>query len=293
VTGLLATVFSLAFVAAALRIAIPYVLGALGAAITERSGMVDLAVEAKLLFGALAAAMVAHATGSIALGIVAGAAAGALVGLIQAACAIGLGADHVVVGVALNLIALAGPRYIMQVSYGEGANSPPFEGMGDAVATNPVFWLAAAAAVAVPWAVIRTRAGLRVRAAGDRPDALRAAGVSVLRTRYLAATVGGALAGIGGAQLSLSVGSFSADMVAGRGYMALAAVIIAGWRPGRAALACLGFAVTEAINIQLQIHDVGVPRELASLLPYLVTLAVLAGFGGGSRPPAALGRTDA
>jgi ABC-type uncharacterized transport system permease subunit len=289
----LAAMFSLAFVEQALRIAIPYVLGALGATMTERSGIVDLAVEAKLLFGALAAAMVAHATGSIALGIIAGAGAGASIGLIQAACAIGLRADHVVIGVALNIVAIAGPRYILQIAYGEGANSPVFDGIGDAVLTNPVFWLAVIATIAVPWALIHTRAGLRTRAAGDRPDALRAAGVSVLRTRLLAATVGGALAGLGGAQLSLSVSGFSADMAGGRGYMALAAVILAGWRPGRAAIACLVFALAEAINIQLQVHDAGVPRELAPLLPFLLTLAVLAGMGGGRRPPAALGRTDA
>jgi simple sugar transport system permease protein len=292
-SGFFAAVFSLGFVAQVLRISIPYVLGALGATLTERSGIVDLAVEAKLLFGGLAAALVAYSTGSIALGIVAGAAAGATVGLVQAACAIGLRADHVVVGVALNIIALAGPRYLLQVTYGEGTSSPRFDGTGDAVLTNPVFWIAVVAVIAVPWALIHTRAGLRARAAGDRPDALRAAGVSVLRTRVLAATVGGALAGLGGAQLSLSVDAFSADMAGGRGYMALAAVIIASWRPGRAAIACLVFALAEAINIQLQGHVPSVPRELAQLLPYLFTLAVLAGMGGGRRPPAALGRTDA
>lgn len=291
VTDFLAAVFSFAFVAQALQIAIPYVLGALGATITERAGIVDLAVEAKLLFGALAAAMVGAATGSIALGIVAGAAAGALVALIQAGCAAGLRADHVVVGVALNIVALGGPRYIMQLAYGQSANSPAFPGMGDGIVTNPVFWIAAVAAVALPWAMVRTRLGLRTRAAGDRPEALAAAGAPVLRTRLVAAMIGGALAGAGGAQLSLAVGSFSADMAAGRGYMALAAVILAGWRPGRAALACLVFATAEAINIQLQLHDVGVDRELAQMLPYLFTLAVLAGWGGGRRPPRALGRT--
>jgi ABC-type uncharacterized transport system permease subunit len=264
VTDFLAAVFSFAFVAQALQIAIPYVLGALGATITERAGIVDLAVEAKLLFGALAAAMVGAATGSIALGIVAGSGAGAVVALIQAGCAAGLRADHVVVGVALNIVALGGPRYIMQLAYGQSANSPAFPGMGDGIATDPVFWLAAVAAIVLPWAMVRTRLGLRARAAGDRPEALAAAGAPVLRTRLVAAM---------------------------RGYMALAAVILAEWRPGRAALACLVFATAEAINIQLQLHDAGVPRELAQLLPYLFTLAVLAGWGGGRRPPRALGRT--
>jgi ABC-type uncharacterized transport system permease subunit len=293
VSDFFTALFSLTFLGAALHVAIPYVLGALGASITERAGIVDLAVEAKLLFGALAAALVAYETGSIALGIVAGASAGALVGLAQAACAIGLRADHVVVGVAFNLVALAGTRYLLQLGYGQSASSPPFPGIGDLVARNPLFWFAVVAVLALPWALVHTRLGLRTRAAGDRPDALRAAGVSVLRTRLAAAAIGGALAGLGGAQLSLAVGTFSAEMSAGRGYIALAAVILASWRPGRAALACLVFATAEAVNTLFQTYDVGVPRELAPLLPYILTIVVLAGIGGGRRPPEALGRTDA
>jgi simple sugar transport system permease protein len=292
VIDVLASMFTLAFAAQVLVTAIPYVLGALGAAVTERSGIVDLAVEAKLLFGALAAAVAAYESGSLAVGIVAGGMAGAFVGLVQATCAIGLRADHVVVGVALNLIALAAPRYLLQAAYGDASNSPLFDGMGAVLLANPIFWCTVVAVAAIPWWLARTRAGLRARAAGDRPDALRAAGVSVFRTRVIAATLGGALAGLGGAQMSLEVSGFSANMSTGRGYMALAAVILASWRPGRAALACLVFAVAEGINTQLQIKDAGVPRELAPLLPYLLTLAVLAGIGGGRRPPAALGQPE-
>jgi simple sugar transport system permease protein len=281
------------FTTAVVYIAIPYVLGALAAAITERSGIVDLAVEAKLMFGAFAAAAVAHATGSLALGVVGGGAAGALVGLAQAACAAGLRADHVIVGIGLNLVALGGTRYLLQVLYGEGANSPAFLGYGDALAINPVFWIAIVAAAVVPWVMARTRAGLRTRAAGDRPDALRAVGVSVLRTRLGAALLGGMLAGFGGAHLSLSVGVAHADMTGGRGFTALAAVILVSWRPGLAALACLAFSIAIAVNNLLQTHDAGVPRELAPMLPYLLTLVVLAIWGGGRRPPAALGSPDA
>jgi simple sugar transport system permease protein len=277
------------FASAVLYIAIPYVLGALAAAITERSGIVDLAVEAKLMFGAFAAAAVALATDSLALGVVGGALAGAMVGLAQAACAAGLRADHVIVGIGLNLVALGGTRYLLQVIYGEGANSPAFIGYGDTLVQNPIFWLAALAAVVVPWVLLRTRAGLRTRAAGDRPDALRAVGVSVVRTRLGAALLGGALAGVGGAHLSLSVGVAHADMTAGRGYTALAAVILVGWRPGLAALACVAFSIAIALGNELQVQDAGIPRELAPMLPYLLTLVVLAIWGGGRRPPAALG----
>jgi len=142
----------------------------------------------------------------------------------------------------------------------------------------------------VPLALVRTRWGLRLRAAGDRPEALVAVGVSPLRTRLSAALVGGGLAGAGGAQLSLAVNGFSADMSGGRGYIALAMVILAGWRPGWAAVACVLVAGGEALRILVQVTDVPVPRELAPLLPYLLTLVVLVVLGKRRTPPAALGK---
>jgi general nucleoside transport system permease protein len=277
-------IFSLAFATQVLRIAIPYALAALGGAVTERSGVIDLALEAKLLFGAFAAAAFAHATGSLYAGVIGGIAAGVLVAGLQLVCALELAADQVIVGVALNLLALGGTRFLLQLIYGEGANSPPTAAFGDAVLTNPLAWIAIIAAVAVPFAVTRTRWGLRLRAAGDRPDALVAVGVAPSSARYAAGLVGGALAGAGGAQLSLAVGGFSADMSSGRGYIALAMVILSGWRPAFAALACVGVAAAEALNIQLQVTGSTIPRELAPLLPYALTLGVLV-FAKISRPP--------
>jgi general nucleoside transport system permease protein len=132
-----------------------------------------------------------------------------------------------------------------------------------------------------------TRWGLRLRAAGDRPDALVAVGASPMSARFAAGLVGGALAGAGGAQLTLSVGGFSADVSSGRGYMALAMVILSGWRPGRAALACVGVAAAEELSHQLQ--GTRLPHELVPLLPYIATLVVLA-IGGTRPPPRSLGR---
>jgi simple sugar transport system permease protein len=147
------------------------------------------------------------------------------------------------------------------------------------------------AAVLVPLAVRRTRWGLRLRAAGDRPEALRSVGVSPQRTRLWAALVGGALAGAGGAQLSLVVGGFSADMSSGRGYIALGMVILGSWRPAVAAAACLGVAAFEALSIQVQLHRGSGIAEFAPLLPYVVTLVVLAVYRGKDRaPPSALGK---
>lgn len=287
---LISAVFTLAFATQVIRIAVPYALAALGGAITERSGVIDLALEAKLLFGAFAAAAVGHATGSAYAGILGGIAAGVLVAALQAYFALRLGADQVIIGIALNLLALGGTRFLLQLFYGEGANSPPAPAFGDAVLGNPLVWIAIVAALLVPVALARTRWGLRLRAAGDRPEALVAVGVSPTRARFAAALVGGGLAGAGGAQLSLAVGGFSADMSSGRGYIALAMVILAGWRPAWAAIACVGVAAAEALNILLQITGSGIPRELAPILPYLLTLAVLIIAGGSGRPPRSLGK---
>jgi simple sugar transport system permease protein len=285
VSALLSTIFTFAFATQVLRIAVPYALAAMGGATTERSGVVDLALEAKLLFGAFTAAAIGHATGSAYAGVVGGMAAGMAVAAVQVGLALRLGADQVIVGVALNVLALGGTRFLLQLIFHEGANSPPSPGFGSAVLGNPIFWLTVIAAIAVPIAFRRTRWGVRLRAAGDRPDALVAVGVSPVRARMAAALVGGALAGAGGAQLSLAVGGFSADMSSGRGYIALAMVILSGWRPAWAVVACLGVAVAEAINIALQVTDVAIPRELTALLPYVLTLAVLIIAGGDRRPP--------
>lgn len=284
-------IFTLAFFTQVIRIAVPYALAALGGSVTERAGVIDLALESKLLFGAFAAATVGHLTDSAIAGIVAGIGAGIVIALIQVGLALWLGADQAIIGIALNILALGGTRFLLQLIFNEGANSPPAPSYGDAVLENPLVWCAVLASVLVPLAVLRTRWGLRLRAAGDRPDALLAVGVSPRTARVHAAIVGGALTGAGGAQLSLVVGGFSADMSSGRGYIALAMVILSGWRPALAALACVGVAIAEALNIQLQVTGSSIPSELAPLLPYVLTLAVLVIYGGKVRKaPGSLGK---
>jgi len=283
------TLLSLAFLAQVLRIAVPYAFAALGGSITERSGIIDLAIEAKLLFGAFAAAAVGHGTGSAVAGIAAGMLAGMAVAALQVLCSVWLGANQVIVGIALNLLALGGTRFLLQLIFHEGANSPPAPSYGDAVLGNPLIWGAVLASLLIPLAVMRTRWGLRLRAAGDRPDALLAVGVAPGRARMHAALVGGLLSGAGGAQLSLVVGGFSADMSSGRGYIALTMVILSGWRPALAVVGCLVVALSEAIRIQLA--GAWIPHELAPQLPFMLTLVVLMIAGGkGRQPPAALGK---
>ncbi len=288
----LASILSLAFLAQVVRITVPYLLAALGGAMTERSGTVDLALEAKLLWGAFAAAVFARASGSVAVGIGAAMAAGAAVGAVQALWTVRWGADQVVTGVALNLAAYGLTRYLLQVLYGQSSNSPDCPGVGTAVWTSPIVLATVVVTVLVIGVVAATRLGLRIRAAGERPDAVAAAGASVARTRWAAAILGGAVAGLGGAQLSLAVGGFVAEMSSGRGYVALAAVIMGGWRPGLVALVCVGFGVAEALQVQLQTSGLGVPSELTKPLPFVVALVLLAVVGGRGRAPAALGRAD-
>jgi simple sugar transport system permease protein len=285
------SIFTIAFAAQVLHMAVPLALAALCGSITERSGVIDLALQAKLELAAFAAAAIAYATGSLELGILGGMAAGALVACVQVGCALWLEADQVIVGIALNLMALGGTRFLLQALYHEGANSPQLaEAYGDALIRDPIVWLAVIAAIGVPLAVRHTRWGLRLRAAGDRPDALVAVGVSPRYTRLYAALIGGALAGAGGAQLSLSVGSYSANTSGDRGFMALVMVILAGWRPAWAAIACVGVAFAAALGFKLQ--GAGpLLRDFGPVLPQALTLVVLAIWGSRrSPPPKALGK---
>ncbi|HVV83473.1 MAG TPA: ABC transporter permease [Kofleriaceae bacterium] len=288
---LVASIFAFTFLTQVVRITVPYLLAALGGAITERSGTVDLALEGKLLWGAFAAAVFARAADSVAVGIVAAMAAGAAVGAVQALWTVELRADQVVTGVALNLAAYGLSRYLLQLLYGQGSNSPKCPGL-PSVWTNPIVIAALAVTVLVIAGVAMTRLGLRVRAAGERPDAVAAAGVSVARTRWAAALLGGAVAGLGGAQLSLPVNGFVAEMSSGRGYVALAAVIMGGWRPAVVAAVCVGFGAAEALQVQLQTSGLGVPTELVRPLPFVLALVLLAVGRGRGHVPSALGRSE-
>jgi general nucleoside transport system permease protein len=288
--NLWSVITTIGFAASVVSISIPYVLAAVSGTLTERSGTIDLALEAKLLWGAFAAASASHATGSVTVGLIAAAVAGVAVAAIQALCVVLVRGNQVVVGIGLNMIALAGTRFLLQIFYGQGANSPPCPDVGDAVMGNPVFYIAVIASVGAAFALQKTTWGLRVRAAGDRPAMLTHAGVSTIRVRVVAIIVAGAIAGIGGAQLSLSVGGFGADMSGNRGYLALAPVILSSWRPGRAALICIMIALAEALNVQLQISGSVIPRELAPSLPYIFMLIFVVVAGRDRKVPAALGK---
>lgn len=288
---LLGSLFSLAFLAQMLRISVPYALAAMGGVLSERAGVVNIALEGILLMGAFGAAVGAYDSGgsipvALAYGIGAGVATAALYGL----AVVTFQADQIVSGVAINMLAYAITPYLLKALYRSSSNSPKIEGFGGNLFANPVFWLALALVFAVHALVTRTRWGLRLRAVGDHPEAAHTLGISVRRVRWQAVLASGALAGLGGSWLALSGSGFVAQMSAGRGYIALAAVIMGSWRPAWACAASLLFGFAEAVEVNLQMVDLGIPNELIQTFPYVLTMITLAGFIGRSRAPAELGR---
>ncbi|HEU5056244.1 MAG TPA: ABC transporter permease [Kofleriaceae bacterium] len=281
----------IAFLLQTLRIAAPILLAALGGVMSERSGIVDLSLEGKLLMGALATEIGAHATGSATAGALAGMAGGMATAALYGVVVIRFRADQIVSGIAINMLAIGLGAFAIQLLYGSASNSPKIPGFPGSLLANPLFWIALALVPAVHLLLERTRLGLRVRAAGEHPAAAESLGVRVARIRWEAVLLSGALAGLGGAWLALENHSFVSDMAAGRGYLALAAVIMGNWRPVGAALACLFFGAAQALQIQLKTAGlVAIPDSVASLVPYVLTIVALAGFIGRSRPPASLGR---
>jgi simple sugar transport system permease protein len=282
-------VIDLPLIASAFRLATPLLFAGLGGIASERSGVINIALEGKLLAGAFAAAVFAGATGDPWAGVAAGAAAGCTVGLLHGLFSVVLRGDQIVVGVALNLLVVGLTQFLMNLLYGSSANTPPFPGFGGAAGTRfpPLVWGALLLVPALHALLRSTRFGLRLRAVGEHPDAAESLGVSPVRVRIAAVCLAGALAGLGGAYLALDTTQFVKNMSAGRGFIALAAVIFGKWRPFGTAAACLFFGLAEALQIRLQ--GLGVPTQFVQMLPYVLTMVALAGFVGRSRPPAALG----
>jgi len=286
-----------AFLAQTLRIAIPYLFAASGGVISERSGLIGLGLEGYMLGGAFCGALASYYSGSPWIGLVGAMAGGVVLALIYAVTAIRFRADQVVVGIAVNLLVVGATRFFLRLAFHSSANSPRVPGFGaeqsgtgvGALLGNPLVWLGVLAVVFVAWLLYRTPFGLRVRAAGEHPVAATSVGIRVNRIRYLAAALSGMLASLGGAYLALDQHQFSAEMTAGRGFIALAATIFGRWDPFRAALACLLFAAAETLQIQLQGAQL-IPSQFVEMIPYALTIIALAGVVGRAVPPAALGR---
>ena len=293
-----------ALTAGMLRYATPLIFGAMGGILSERSGVINIGLEGMMLIGAFFGIFGSDLLGSWLLGILAGVAAGAVIGLVHAFVSIRLRADQVVSGTGINFLAIGITGYVFIYHYGDqgtptdisrapNVTLPLIEDIpfiGEAIGRmNVLTWVALLLVPILTVFLFRTRGGLRLRSVGEKPRAADSLGLPVLRTRYLAVTASGALAAAGGAFLSIGlVGSFNEQMTNGRGFIALAAVIFGGWRPVGALAGALLFGFSTALAQRLPAFSEST-AVLFQALPYVLTLVVVAGVIGRSRPPAAVG----
>jgi ABC-type uncharacterized transport system permease subunit len=295
-------IFTLSLIWSTMRLATPLVLAALGGMFSERSGVINIALEGKMLAGAFTAAAVTYAAdaklgmgnASPWIGLLAAILAGLFIAAIYAVTCIRFKADQVVSGAAINILMFGLPGLLSGAFFLSSGSTPqlPKEHL---IPWTPIVF-AFFILVPLSWYVLyHTPFGLRLRAVGEKPEAADAAGVSVNRMRYSGVLLAGILAGIGGAYLSIGQSSlFTRNMTSGRGFIALAALIFGKWRPVQTMLACLLFGFTEAVSIQMQgavklPSGEDIPVQFIQMVPYVLTIIVLAGFIGSSRPPRALG----
>ncbi|MEI5522124.1 ABC transporter permease [Streptomyces brasiliscabiei] len=292
--SVLDVVLSSAFLAAVLRVATPYLLAAMGGLVAERAGISNIALEGQMLSAACTGALVAGYSGSVAAGALAGVAVAVLLGLLLAALRLELGADAIIAGIGINLLASGATAFaVFTLLDDKGGTSglksgtlptvtlPGIEDIpvvGEVLSgQNMITWLAFLAAPFVAWLFYRTRFGFHLRAVGEMPDAAASVGIALRRVQYAGLALSGALAGLAGVFLSMGyVSFFVRDMTAGRGFIALAAVFLGGLRPWGVFLAALGFGAAEALAVQLGTLDV--PPQLVSTIPYAMTLIALAAY---------------
>jgi ABC-type uncharacterized transport system permease subunit len=290
--------------AATLRFATPLALTALGALFAERSGVTNIGLEGTMLVGAFVGVFAAQRSGSWEVGVASAAAAGTLIALVQGVLVVHLRADQVVAGTGVNIFAAGLTVYLLQSLYTDGSTPPtpripnvsvpvlrdvPF--LGDVVGNmNIIIWCTLLFAGVAAWVLFRTRWGLHLRAVGENPRAADTVGISVYRLRYQGLAISGALAGLAGGFLSFGLlNSFTENMTAGRGFIALAVLILGKWRPSGILAAALLLGFASALGNQLQTVS-GASASLMAILPYVVTLIVLVALVGRSVPPAAVGR---
>jgi general nucleoside transport system permease protein len=281
------------------------VLPALGGVMSERSGVVNIAMEGMMLTGAYAAVMTAQATHSVWGGVIGAMIAGGLMALIHAVVSINFKANQIVSGIAINIFALGLTNYLLLVqTQGQGVQSLPAALRLPTITWGPlanipflgqvlfqqniIFYVALLILVGIQFLLFRTNIGLRIRAVGERPQAADTAGVNVYLVRYLCVISSGVLSGLGGAFLSLGIaGIFNSNITAGAGFIALAAMIFGKYTPLGTAGACLLFGLGDALAVRMQ--DTGISPYLLSTIPYVLTLVALVGLVGRTIPPAADG----
>lgn len=281
--------FVVVFVLQVCRIAVPYLLTSLGATYSERSGVINLALEGLMLIGAFGATLGQFYLGSAWAGVLVAVLCGVAFAALHALVAITFKANQIVSGIALNILAVGVTKFFLRVLFGSASNSERIAGI-DApnVLLDPIFLFAVVAIGLSHVIFFKTPFGLRLRAVGENAEAAATLGIGVSKMRYQAALISGALAALAGAYLAFQQHSFTDGMIAGRGYISLAAMIIGKWLPLGAAGASAMFAFAEALQLNAQSH--AIPTQLVQSLPYVVTLLALVGFIGKSVPPREIGK---
>lgn len=290
----------LSMLAQTLRISVPYGLAAVGGALSERGGVINIALEGLLLLGALGYVLGAHFTGNPWAGLGAAVLMGLLVALVHAFVTVTCKADQITSSLGINLAALGLSRFVLKEVFGSSSNSSRVAGLPQwdvpllgsipflgPLFGNPLILLALLLVAFAHVLLFMTPFGLRLRSTGEHPEAAATLGLSVTKLRYTGVLLSGVFASLGGAWLAADQHGFTDGMSGGRGYIALAAMIVGKWSPLGAVAACLLFGVCETLQIKLQGGTI--PNEFLQMLPYVVTMVVLAGAIGRAHPPAAVG----
>ncbi len=298
------TVFLVAWLSSAIRLAGPLLLAALGETFSERSGVLNIGIDGTMLLGALTSYLVGLWTGSPWTGLAAAIAVGIASNVFLAWMYVHVQANQVVVGIIFNILALGVSSYTYRLGM-EGVTGPQKVDMFEPIAIpglsaipilGPILfnqsillYLTLALVAVAAFVLYRSRFGLQLRAVGENPRAASAAGISIVRMRYAGVLLSGAAAGAAGAYLVLvQVGLFRETIVAGQGFIALAIVIFGRWDPWKAALAALVFGAADALQLSLQLFDVGLPPQLLLCLPYALTILAMSGIFGKTQQPEAL-----
>jgi len=296
----LVDIISVGLFAATLRLATPIAYGSLGGLFSERAGIVNIGLEGMMLTGAFAGVTVSYFTGSPWLGVLAAVLVGGLLGFLHGLVTVRFAGDQIVSGTGINIFALGFTAYMSQIFWGSRGASESVQGLdpvsipllkdvpiiGDVIGTHsPLVYLAIVITVLSYIVLFKTPFGLRIRAVGERPDAADTAGINVFKTKYLCLIISGMLAGLGGAFLSLGhLSLFALGMTGGRGFIALAAMILGKWMPLGAFGASMLFGFTDALQMRLQALGI-LPPQIILAIPYILTIAVLAGVVGKAIPP--------
>jgi len=278
----------------------PYYFGASGANFSERGGVINISIEGFMNIAAFMFALITIFSGNVYLGFFASIGVTVIFSMLFSLFTVKLKINQIVTGVGFNLLIMGLTKFLLVYFFGSSSNTERFDGMGDieflkhvpligGIISDPLTLFSILLIFISNFTLYKTRFGLRLRSAGENPEAAESLGIKVRMYKFYGVLLSGLFPALGGIWLASNQNSYSDGLIAGRGYIALAAMIIGKWKPVNIFFACLMFAAFEAFEITLQLSGLGIPTQLIQMLPYLITILVLIGFIGKTRPPAADG----